>query len=360
MAYVPVNLQNVVTQLKKGDSPQPETVRTFLRWFDAERRGFWIVRRIRNALDETGVTTEPDFESAYIDAKIEFRLRQPPPDESEDGEATAADPTPQIISSPVVSATVAPAVIGGAVSDPTYRIGKLASANKSPLGVTPDCTLKQAITLMLANDYSQLPVWQNERTVKGIISWASIGARLALDQPSKVVRECMEPAYEVSADDSLFAAIATIIQHQYVLVRGNDGRVTGIVTTSDLSFQFQQLAEPFLLLGEIENHIRRLIDGKFTSADLVSVRDPGDDDRPVTSVSDLTFGEYVRLLENPDNWSRVGHGVDRATFTKELDKIRVIRNDVMHFDPDGIGEEDLEALRRFVAFLQKLRDIGAA
>jgi len=44
---------------------------------------------------------------------------------------------------------------------------------------------------------------------------------------------------------------------------------------------------------------------------------------------------------------------------KELDNVRLIRNDVMHFDPDGISDDDLQALRRLVAFLQKLRDIGA-
>ena len=29
----------------------------------------------------------------------------------------------------------------------------------------------------------------------------------------------------------------------------------------------------------------------------------------------------------------------------------------MHFDPDGITEDDQEALRRFVDFLQQLQDI---
>ena len=73
----------------------------------------------------------------------------------------------------------------------------------------------------------------------------------------------------------------------------------------------------------------------------------------------MTFGEYVKLLENPQYWDRISLDVDRTTFVKELDKIRAIRNDVVHFDPDGISDEDLQALRRFVGFMQKLRDIGA-
>jgi len=51
-------------------------------------------------------------------------------------------------------------------------------------------------------------------------------------------------------------------------------------------------------------------------------------------------------------------GVDRVVFGKGLDEVRRIRNDVMHFDPDGLSDEDLATLRRFVQFLQGLREIG--
>lgn len=169
----------------------------------------------------------------------------------------------------------------------------------------------------------------------------------------------MEPHKEISADASLFAAIQTIVENQYVLIRAGDGKVSGIVTTSDLSLQFRQLAEPFLLLGEIENHIRRLIDGKFTIEEVKQARDPADADRTVESVADLAFGEYVRLLQNPNRWQKLKLAVDRALFIEQLDRIREIRNDVMHFDPDGVADEDLLALRRFVRFLQMLQDLGA-
>jgi hypothetical protein len=56
-----------------------------------------------------------------------------------------------------------------------------------------------------------------------------------------------------------------IAQHQYVLVQAPGRTITGIVTSTDLSLQFQQLTEPLLLLDEIEQHIRMLIVGKFTA-----------------------------------------------------------------------------------------------
>ncbi len=50
--------------------------------------------------------------------------------------------------------------------------------------------------------------------------------------------------------------------------------------------------------------------------------------------------------------------IDRKTFITELNEVRRIRNDVVHFDPDGVGDEDLAFLRRFVTFLQRLQQLG--
>lgn len=68
----------------------------------------------------------------------------------------------------------------------------------------------------------------------------------------------------------------------------------------------------------------------------------------------LTFGEYVRLLQNPKQWTTFAIQIDRKTFTDELRKVGDIRNDVMHFHPDGIGPEDLTLLRKFARFLSEL------
>jgi hypothetical protein len=69
---------------------------------------------------------------------------------------------------------------------------------------------------------------------------------------------------------------------------------------------------------------------------------------------DLTFGEHVRLLENPKQWTRFAIQIDRKTFTDELKKVGEIRNDVMHFHPDGVGSDDLTMLRKFSRFLSEL------
>jgi CBS domain-containing protein len=360
-------LRQIARTLEAGESPERVTVREFLSWFGAARRGQGRARRIRSALAAAGLSTRPDFEGAYIDAEISFSLASRPPGAGHTGRAARGggpgdDPGAEDGGGPgsvsVEGAVADPRLLGGGLSDPTYRIGKLAAANRPPVTIAPDAPLHEAVTLLLLHGFSQLPVMQGDRTVKGMITWQSIGSRLALGTGGEAVRDFMETAAEISADTSLFAAIRTIVDRQYVLVRDPENRISGIVTTTDVSLRFQQLAEPFLLLGEIENHVRRLIDGKFRLEDVQAFRDPEDPGRDVQGVADLTFGEYLRLLENPAMWEKLDIRVDRASFVEQLDRVREIRNDVMHFDPDGVLEDELTTLRRFVHFLQSLQTMG--
>src|ERR1019366_7738621 len=95
---------------------------------------------------------------------------------------------------------------------------KLPAANQPIVSVTLDEDVTQAVTKMMKWDYSQLPIMQVVRDVKGVISWRSIGSRLALGAPCARVRDCRDSHRGVSADTSLFHAIPAIIEDGYVLV----------------------------------------------------------------------------------------------------------------------------------------------
>jgi len=208
---------------------------------------------------------------------------------------------------------------------------------------------------MIAHDYSQLPVMTSDRNVHGIITWSSLGQQLTLGKKEcKHVRDCIMPHKEISSETSIFAAVDDIVANQYALIRNPENVICGIVTTSDLSQEFRRLGEPFLLLGEIENYIRRMIKDKYTLDDLKEARDPSDETRDIKSTSDLALGEYLRLLEKPNRWMKLGINIERETFVNKLEGIRRIRNDVMHFDPDGIPEEDINKLRDFVRLMRSL------
>jgi CBS domain-containing protein len=350
-AKIPDQLKEIANHVSQGGQ-RSESVRTLLAWFEAERRGYRKVHEIRKALRKLKLRTDPDFEDAWIDASITFSLKTNKEKTLPSGESelvSDAEPNTQ----EDVGGGPIPAKSANGVHS-RIKIGVLAAANTPPLCISPDAELAEAITLMLQHDFSQLPVTTTERDIKGVISWRSIGSRLALGKQCKKVRECMETPSEIRSDASLFDAIQQIVENECVLVRDITRKLTGIVTTEDLSRQFAQLGEPFLLLGQIENHVRNLISNKFAKSELAAVRDPTDSSREIEDVSDLTFGEYVRLLENPKQWTTFAIQIDRKIFTDELKKVGEIRNDVMHFHPDGVGSDDLTMLRKFARFLSEL------
>jgi predicted transcriptional regulator len=351
-------LNRIADDLSRGEEPIAVTVREFLSWFGAQRRSYWNVYFIRSALKNSNLQTNPDFQSAYVDSDITFSLVPEESAHSETGYETAGSEEEPVEVSPETCVTEMTESGLTAYADPTYRISKLAAANKIPVSVSPDAGIQEAVTLMLTNDFSQLPVMTSDREVKGVISWTSIGTRLALSKNGPQAKDLMDAHQEIRSSASMFRAIPIIIQHQYVLIRGGDNRITGIVTASDLSLQFLQLAEPFLLLGEIENHIRRILASKFSSAELAEAKDPSDPDRKVNEVSDLTFGEYIRLLEHPERWTKLNLPIDRKTLIKQIDRVREVRNDVMHFDPDPLPPDDLSFLRDLVEFFQRLQQLG--
>ena len=317
--------------IANGAAPTPFrlTVRQLIGHFGYSRRKDSVVSHIRNSLERFNLVTDQDFGIGWIESIITIQL----------------DPEAQNTLQPL------------AVSDPTHRIGSLEAANNKPMSVPPDKPLSAATTVMQLHDYSQLPVMGNERDVSGIISWKSIGSRLSMGRECEFVRQCMDPAEEVSANVPLFEAIASIAEHGYVLVRGEDRRITGIVTATDLSLQFMQLAGPFLFVGEIEGHLRHLIHGKFTLEQMreASVSEEG---VKIEGSGDLTLGGYCRLLENKENWATLNLNIDRAEFVKHLNEVRRIRNDVMHFNPDGLSEEETKKLRDIARFFENLVRIG--
>ena len=215
---------------------------------------------------------------------------------------------------------------------------------------------------MQLSDFSQLPVMvhNTSREVKGIITWQSIGARLALGRECPLVKDCMEkPAQILPIDTPLIEAVGTITRHGYAVIQGVGNVITGIVTASDLASQFENLAGPFVFIGEIEGHLRNLVQGKIT---VEQMRDACADiagGKEINGPSDLTLGGYCALLQNPEYWKLLDLKVDKAEFCKHLDSAREIRNDVMHFNPDGISRTSTETLHNMTRFFRDLAQMKA-
>jgi CBS domain-containing protein len=322
---IPKQLQEMVDRVERGEAADA-TVRKLLRWFGAERRGVWVIERVRGGLKEAKLQTAPDFESAWIDQAIVFRSTK------------ESKKLPQDLAKPL--------------ADFVPKLGNLKAAQRPVVRVSRDDELIAAVTEMLLHDYSQLPVMQG-RDVLGMVSWRSIGRASVSAPGAKFVREVMDKEFHsLEASFPLSRAIDEIIEHEVVLVRDVTGGIVGIVTTANVSEEYRRMSEPFMLFGELENHIRALIGPNYSLDELRALRLPGD--REVNSPTDLSFGQYIRLLENPSAWDKAKLKLERSRVMARLRALNVLRNDVMHFNVDRLSEEQSEQLLSTVQFFREV------
>ncbi|MGA0530386.1 CBS domain-containing protein [Hansschlegelia sp. KR7-227] len=338
-------LSAVLADLKAGRTAQPVTIRTFLSWFGFQRRTPLNVQYINSKLEQIGIRTVPDYLNIWVETPIAFELI----DSKRSRQKTA------IINQVQLNEVVAEPN----ADDPSFKIEKIRSANTPPTFVKPNDTLLTAVTLMMTKNFSQLPVMTNERDVKGIVSWKSIGTRSITTASGVDVQKFMEEHQEIPASASMFDAIRIIEEYDYVLVRATDRRITGIVTATDIALQFELTSTPFLLISEIENSVRSLISNKLPIEQIKKTLDPNHTPEHFTHVSQLTFGNCVRLIEHKENWSVIGFNLDRTSFCSALDEINSIRNDVMHFDPDTPEGDDIIKLKNIAKMFRHLKEIRA-
>jgi CBS domain-containing protein len=402
-------LRQIAVRLESAETVEPIQVRELLRWFGTDHRRVHINYMIREALRRNNLRTDPDFDEQFLDGAVEFRQgyrlnkidaamlnetwlelfldrlaawRDENPSATEEEFKAKAEVLqklgfeefPGVESAQVIpfSAWQGSPKIGppetrtgqpppaetdlSPVIDPTSRVGDLPSAKVPPPALHKDQTITDALYIMLRTDLSQLPVMAGERTVKGVVRWHAIATRLAQDAKDTVVSKCMEPAQIVDAGLPLFEVIDEIAKHDYALICDRTKKIVGMVTSSDLTMAVGGLSEPYVLLREIENHLRALITrGGFSVAEVRKVRAPSDRARPVNGVVDLTLGECIDLIELPESWSRLMIWPPRAQFIQDLKEVNRIRNDIMHFRSADICQQKLETLRSSVKFLRTVQ-----
>ncbi len=173
-------------EAKAGAVPRHEVpLREVLRRFGFQKRGSWINSRIEDALQARGLTMSPPIgEPWYVDETVSI---------TRGGDTEARE--------------------GDGPEDPTVRVEILDAADQPLVAVTPDASLESAMTLMQMHDYSQLPVWSTPSSVKGMVSWKSIGRVHAHGAAPSRVGECMDRAHVIPVHTSLMEAVDTIYKH---------------------------------------------------------------------------------------------------------------------------------------------------
>lgn len=115
---------------------------------------------------------------------------------------------------------------------------------------------------MLLNDFSQLAALTNPYTLHGAVSWKSIAQAQHAD-PNASFSRMVVPAQVFDYDVRLLRALDTLQREGFIFVRDFDRKISGIITAADVVNKYDETATPFLLIGEVDQELRRLIQSTF-------------------------------------------------------------------------------------------------
>ncbi|MFI1617147.1 CBS domain-containing protein [Streptomyces lydicus] len=333
--------------------PVTLTVRELFGWWGAHRRGYVISNQVAAELSNHALSTSPHFGAVPLDASV--RLISSPVEK--DSEPEADEELTQWVGAMGDDArehedTAVDDTVEDGDREPVMdlTVGRLDSALAGVISVSPNSTFEEAITMMTLNDYSQLPVVTGGRTLRGVITWESIVQARHTDTNASL-SQAIVPAQTVAYDQHLVDVLPQLAQFGFVLVRDETNIIAGIVTASDAAEAYGALATPFSLIGELDQRLRRIISDCVDLAAAIRLCDP-DGSSGVTSFDDMSFGDYQRILENPAVWTMLNWPLDRKVFVKRVDELRKIRNELMHFNSDGIENDDVRKIRRMIAVIR--------
>jgi CBS domain-containing protein len=310
--------------------------------FGERVRNYQTVPVIQEALQDVGLDTHPSFTTCGLTTDMLIVTQN---------------------AAPVAEDEVEEEVRPGTLPQQSFKIGDIPSARMGVDSVKPSALLSAATHTMRMKNYSQLPVIDGLADLKGVITWSSIAARYEKGETPTLANSMVQDSIPMAeVHQELFTHLPELQQYGYLLVRENSGKLAGIITGADITGRFHTLALPFFLVGEIEFRLRLCLGPKLTGDPVRALKGSthsGD-------LSTLMFGEYLKLLDGDqsneklrlpadENWKALGWGgVDRVQFVAQLNRIRVIRNQIAHFDEQPLGAQQIDELSEFSGLLKQL------
>ncbi|MCZ7437720.1 hypothetical protein O7598_15035 [Micromonospora sp. WMMC241] len=327
----------------EAGQPRTLTVREFIKHWGIEDRDRTVSVQIDADLANHGLSTVPDFRTVSLDKTI--RIMALP----EDGQAAEAIESSPESSEPAVSASDEESV------DVGLTLGNLLPDDMSLTFVSPTASFEEAITAMQVDDFSQIAVLTNPYTLHGAVSWGSIAAAKHRDANATfsdaIDRRAGTRVFDY--DVRLLDVLGTLQQDGFIFVRDDQRKISGIITAADVVRKYDETATPFFLIGEIDQELRQLLQNTFDEETVKQACLSAG--ASFKSFDSMSIGQYQAVLDNPDCWKQLGWPLDRKVFIKRLDRLRRVRNNVMHFNPDPVKLADVHKLRNFLDLIRQYR-----
>jgi Uncharacterized conserved protein len=323
------------------------TVRDLLTMWGASRRTTPAVSRIANDLAENALTTEPPFTDGWIDSIIRIVRSGADADSSMDATSVALSHTDDE-TEPDVETADEPTGAELINDRPfTLRFGNLLRQEASLVAVRPTDPIVLAQTLMLHHNYSQLAVLDEHGAMHGAISWETIAQAPMSTSTPTLVNQATRPAAQAEYDDRVIPRIEDISSKGFIFVRSkNHKTIAGIVTASDLTQRFGEIAKPFSMIEDCERRLQRRVKERISPEIIKS-----ETKKRYHDADSLTFGAYPYVLERREIFILLGWPLDHKQFVDQIREVAAIRNKMMHFSPDPIPNSEWGAIDGLLAML---------
>jgi CBS domain-containing protein len=216
--------------------------------------------------------------------------------------------------------------------------------NKEPiLMVKRETKVRDALSLMVKNDFSQLPIIDERGNLSGIITEQSIISTYfhtvgAVSIPELGVSHCQTKAFTIQEDSDIFEAL-DILKNVYSIVIVDHNKPIGILTAHDTTHFFRDISEGLILVEDIEVTLRQYIESVFPdtrSRDAALHRafraDKLDPTRPAKEYDELSFRDHVQLIITDHNWDKFSQYLEpKDMFIQLMTQVGQIRNQLAHF-----------------------------
>ncbi|MFI2640607.1 CBS domain-containing protein [Streptomyces sp. NPDC018610] len=328
------------------------SVQEILDLFQVRVRDHRTVHRISQALTDAGLTTLPDFAVCGLRSTVDVVPLAAVPAQRTPADADdEADATDEALPSHALPQRL--------------LLGDIPSARRGLVSVGPGTPLSQTTFLMRTKGLSQIPVTTGMAQVHGVVTWGSVAKMYEAGKPATLNNAMEKDSLPVfDARQEFFAVLPVIREHGYLLVRGDDGCLSGIVTATDVTERFEGAARPFFIVGEIESLLRRCLGAALDAETIKAVQTNKKPEQRTGQVSDLMFGDYLRLLDGDQtkqslaeradrNWEALKwHNMPREQFIGLLKRVKDIRNRIAHFDEKPLPPEMIGELTTFAEVLR--------
>lgn len=308
------------------------SARDLIGLWKAQRRTDDVIEMVDQQLADRGLQVVPHFTEVQLDDLITV---------------SAADIT-------VVGEAAPETELGHTVTRLTgqdlsrhWRIGSLPFTREvATIGI--DKPLNRAITRMVEGRYSQLPVVDENRVLRGVLTWESIAQSHWRKEPASITTALVPHPATAKKHEELFDRIGAIQRHGFLIITDDGNLVLGILTAADLADQLKQRAEPFILLGEAERRLRRLVNR--LPLDIL----PPNARNKRAKGKNLTLGQYPEVLRNEKCWERLGWPYEQEDVAELVGTVKDYRNDLAHWDMDAPEKrtEPLAATKRLLLLLK--------